>query len=1148
EEPEVEIIESPNEEDLFNKIDALHKERFDISRKNLCSFVAFSISNERFGLFEKAHHLVADGISATVVVREIIETYKALDSQVPADIKKEYNYLDFLDSEKEYLASPKYQKDKDYWLHRFDDFQGDDLNFKFNQNKKNSLAVSRRNFNLPADAGKLLDAYKSENRLSYFALFMAAMGIYFNRFFDHDDLVIGMPVHNRSKKIFKNMAGMFVSTLPFRIKFEDDWCFNDLIAYLKKELWNALKHQSYPFNHLVKEMADAGIDTGGLLNVQLIELPGANDEEIKNRSFFSTAYNISQLSVYLNQQNSKDMEELEVAVDYHGDIFAPKEIDAFFNRLLVILEQGIKNPDKPLAELPLLTDAEYKRVIHDLNDTAASFPDTKTLPQLFEEQVAKNPGNIALEFEDKTVSYEELNLLAGKLAVKLQGAGIAPDSIVGILFERSIEAIICIWGILKAGGAYLPIDRSYPAERKNYIIENSGIKIVLTEKDLEPEELQLVENHSDVINISVDYQALKDEAPTGTFVKPTIAVDNLAYVIYTSGTTGNPKGTLLRHRNAVNYLCWGAKSYVQDRETSFPLFSSLSFDLTVTSLFIPLITGNKLVIYRDYEEGLLIEKVVRDNKANVIKLTPSHLKIVRELKCDTSSIRSFIVGGEELKTDTAAEIYDFFDGNINIFNEYGPTETAVGCMIHAFDKNKDTGSAVPIGKPADNVQIYFLDKQLRPLPMGVIGEIYIGGKGVAKGYHKNDALSAEKFVDNPFAPGEKMYKSGDLGRWNLDETLEFYGRCDEQVKIRGFRIEPAEIEVQLKKLDYTKDAVVVVVEKANQKSLCAYMVPDENAGDDWFDIKVFRKKLNENLPDYMVPSFFVQMDNIPLTNNGKVDKRALPEPKASTGKGPDLPTGELEEGIKKIWGDVLGVDAPGMEDNFFDLGGDSIKAVQISSRMNDRDLSVNAKDILEFQTINQLILNVDFQREKKVYHQGLLEGEKENSPIESWFFDNNLANPHYFNLSVLLEFNDDISREILEKCFDLLIKHHDGLRINANLEKKSLFYNNDHLKKGFTIESVDISGSNWKEKIEEIGIKTKSSLDIEKSLLIKPVILNCDDGKLKLLITAHHLVIDGVSWRILLEDLYNLYLGFMKGEEPTLPSKTASSADSIQNQ
>ncbi|MCK4762555.1 MAG: amino acid adenylation domain-containing protein [Candidatus Aminicenantes bacterium] len=1151
EEIDVEIIEAADEAELFQKIDELHRKQFDITGKYLCAFAVFSINNEKFGLFEKAHHLVADGISAVVVAREVFETYQKLEAGDFEETEKDFSYIDFLEAEKEYTGSEKYNKDKDSWLSRFEDFRGEEITFRLNKNIKNSLKVKRGNYRVPTNMIPLLEEYKAGNRMSNFPLFMAALAIYFNRCLNHEDMVIGMPVHNRSKKIFRNMVGMFVSTIPLRIKFEENWSFNDLAAYVKKELWEALKHQSYPYNQLVKDFTAAGIDASSLLNVQLIELPGALEDYIAKRAFFSTAYNISQLSIYLNQQYSPKLEDLEIAIDYHSDIFAPGEVDALFKRLAVIMAQCAAEPGKPISELSLLDEKEYNRLIFELNDTKADFPKDKTLPQLFAEQVLKNPGNIALEYEGQTVTYKELDELSGKLAAKLQQSGITPGSIVGLLCDRSIEAVLCILAVLKAGGAYLPIDPAYPLDRKRYIIENSGLKILLIEKVLEQQESELLTGSGDIKNILIDYLTLDEEKTGRDYEKPDFDSDSPAYVIYTSGTTGNPKGTLLRHRNVINYIWWGAGFYVGGEKTTFPLYTSLSFDLTVTSIFIPLVTGNTIVIYRDSKDGLLIERVVKENKVDICKLTPSHLKIIKELKGEVPKIRSFIVGGEELKTSTAREIDDYFGGKINIYNEYGPTETAVGCMIHRYDRNKDHDGGVPIGKPSNNVGIYILDKNKRPLPLGIIGEIYIGGAGVASGYHNNDALTAEKFVDNPFIPGEKMYRSGDLGRWNLDETLEFFGRCDEQVKIRGFRIEPGEIEKQLSNLTGVKDAVVVVVEdKSGQPSLCAYMVPDETekAGQPeaaGLDAKTVRQALGKNLPDYMVPAYYVTIDKIPLTNNGKLDRRALPQPQVKTGAEGGLePATDLEKTIGKIWCDVLAIEGIGMEDNFFDLGGDSIKAVQISSRLNDRDLAVNAGDILNYQTISQLILHVDFHKEKKTYEQGFMEGTKTLSPIEAWFFEQRFRQPHYFNQSALLEFETEIDRDILVKCFNLLIKHHDGLRLNVDLKTNALFYNNRHLEKDVEIETFDIpAGDSLEDKIRETGEKVKASFDLQNSLLIKAAIIKCGAEKPKLLITAHHLVIDGVSWRILLADLYRLYAGFSKGEEATLPAKTASLTD-----
>lgn len=1134
----VEVIEAASEAELDDRIEEIHRRRFEVGDHYMCSFAVFSIEGKRFGFFEKAHHMVADGLSAVAVAREVIDLYPKLEAADAEEPSKEHSYINFINDEKDYLDSEKYSKDKTYWHERLGDFSGQDVTFDLNPRRKNSLRVKRASARVPMDIMKLLEEYQTEHRLSNFALFMAALSIYFHRFQGHDDMIIGMPVHNRSKKIFRHMTGMFVSTLPFRVPFDAGWSFDQLVAYIKKGLWEDLKHQSYPYNHLVKDLKEGGIGTDGMLNVQLIELPGANDEHIQKRVFFNTEYNISELSIYLNQQNTKTLEELELAIDYHVDIFQEREVQCLVKRLMTILRQCISEPGKKISDLPLIDSDEYQDLIHGLNDTKAEFPADKTLPQLIGEQVKLKPEAIALDYNGTTVTYKELDAISDTLAGLLQTKGFAPGAMAGILSERSIEAVVSILAILKAGGAYLPIDPAYPLDRKQYIIDNSGIEFLLVEQELQETERPLLDSLASVNQITIDYTALQQSDGAQSFNAPAIDPTAAAYVIYTSGTTGKPKGTAVSHQNVINYIWWGATQYVKGDEVCFALYSSLSFDLTVTSIFIPLVTGNTIAIYRHHSSGLLIEHVIEDNKADIVKLTPSHLKIIKEMKGDKPRVKRFIVGGEELNTATALDTDRYFNGNIEIYNEYGPTEATVGCMIHCFDKERDTGASVPIGKPADNTAIYILDKQLRPLPKGIVGEIYIAGSGVAKGYLNNETLTAERFLDDPFVPGQRMYKSGDQGRWNLDNILEFFGRSDEQVKIRGFRIEPGEIEQRLLSFAEVKDAVVIPVEdRSGQKSLCAYMT--SATGESKLDIRSIRKQLSAVLPDYMVPSYFVTMDAIPLTNNGKVDKRALPDPLLQVTTGEDaIPAGETEQFIKQVWANVLGFDTVGMEDNFFELGGDSIKAVQIASRMHDADLSVNAKDILEHQTISKLCASVDFKSHVRHYQQGVISGPKGLTPIDNWFFSHQFPHPHHYNQSALLELKQEIDLSLLEKTFGILVEHHDGLRINYDKQQHALFFNNRHLERPFNIQCFEDDAD-----IAVKGAELKSGFDLENGLLLKAALFSGGNGPGRLLITAHHLVMDGISWRVLLEDLNKIYTALEQGQPVQLSKKSASVAE-----
>lgn len=1148
-ETQVHVIEAETEKELYDKIEALHRNRFNIDGGTFCSFAVFSIGGKTQGLFEKAHHLVADGVSATIVAREIIDTYNKLKDNTFEETIKENKYSEFVEAEQEYIESAKYIKNKTYWEQRFEDFEGRDITFETDKNKKNSLKVNRLSFEIPEHLRENLETFKTGRRFSNFGLFMAALAVYLNRFMNHGDMVLGMPVHNRSNKIFKNMAGMFVSTLPFRIKFEENWTFNNLVDYLKAELMNALRHQSYPYNHLVSDLKDMGIDAAGLLNVQVIELPPSNHDEIEKRSFFNTQYNISQLSVYLNQQNIKDVDQLDIAVDYHADIFSTCEVKELFNRLMVILEQTLAAPDTPMPELSLLQEPEYRRIIHELNPAPVEFPRANTLHGLFGEQVEKNRDAIALEYDGETVTYGELNALTDTLATRLMDAGLEKGSIVGMLSDRSIEAVVSILSVLKAGCAYVPIDPGYPIDRKNYIIANSGLNFLLVENVLLKDENQLIESNPGVRAIPVDLGLLRQETKMSpqSYTDPGVTSEDICYVIYTSGTTGNPKGTLLRHRNVINYVTWGARHYVGDRETTFPLFTSLSFDLTVTSIFIPLITGNKMVIYRESADSLLVEKVALENKVDIMKLTPSHLKVVNSLNLESPRIRSFILGGEELTVETSARSLEVFGKDTNIYNEYGPTETAVGCMIHRFDKATDTGRSVPVGKPSDNVRIYILDKNKKPLPMGIMGEIYIAGQGVALGYLNNDALTREKFVDDPFVEGEKMYKSGDLGRWNLDGVIEFFGRCDEQVKIRGFRIEPGEIETQLQALDGIEHAVVLVNDDTpgSDPELAAYFVPGEPGA---FDVSRLRDLLSRELPAYMLPARFVEVENIPLTRNGKVDKRKLATMGTTLEASHEFvaPQSDMETMLAEIWSGVLGSERIGITDNFFELGGDSIKAVQIAARLNDAHKTVNVKDILTHQTIANLCANVDFDSHVRHWEQGTISGEKPIVPIEGWFLSQDFKHPGHYHQSVFLQFKAAIDIEKLRDALTRLAGHHDGLRLNWNDKKKTFYFNNDLVGKPVEVEEIDLShvpADGLADFIAEAADDARANFDIQNGSMIRALVFRSDTGPDKLLLILHHLVVDGLTWRILLEQFYQLYTDLSGGKEPELPQKTASLLD-----
>ncbi|MFC5699787.1 amino acid adenylation domain-containing protein, partial [Cohnella faecalis] len=514
--------------------------------------------------------------------------------------------------------------------------------------------------------------------------------------------------------------------------------------------------------------------------------------------------------------------------------------------------------EKQLKAIELLSAEEKRQLLHAFNDTKATYPANQTIHGLFEEQVKKTPDHTAVVLESESLTYAELNGRANQLARVLRGKGVGADRIVGILAERSLEMIVGILGILKAGGAYLPIDPDYPAERIGYMLEDSGADILLTQKRLQGQTMGFA---GEVLHVDDERLYALDD----TDLAHMGSSKDLAYVIYTSGSTGKPKGAMITHQGLVNYVSWANKVYMQEDRLDSALFSSISFDLTVTSLYLPLITGNKVVVYHGENQASVIRRIIEEDKVGLLKLTPSHLKLLetdRRLSSSTS-MKRLIVGGEDFSHALAQSIYEKYEGKVEIYNEYGPTETVVGCTVYLFDAGSKGYTSVPIGVPASNVQIYLLNSYMQEVPIGVAGEMYISGDGVSRGYLNQPELTAEKFVANPFAPGERMYRTGDLARWLPDGNIEYLGRIDEQVKVRGHRIELGEVESALRSHESVKEATVIArKDEEGSAYLCAYFVTNGNLG-----AAELRKHLSEMLPQYMIPSFFVRVEQMPLTPN-----------------------------------------------------------------------------------------------------------------------------------------------------------------------------------------------------------------------------------------------------------------------------------------
>ncbi len=823
-------------------------------------------------------------------------------------------------------------KGKKYWLEKL---SGELVKSTFPFDYRTMSAADRKtyreDFQLTGQVYDQLMKLSNGSDIRLQMILTAAVCILLRQYTGNEDVIVGATIERQDHE------DEFINTiLPLRSKLEDSMTVKDLLIQMRETVYDAAEHQNYPLESLLNDLGMTySPDEFPLFDVVVL-LENIHDKQYLRDVKVNFVFNFLRTEESINGY-----------LEFNARLYESDSVNRIIQYFGRILKQILSDVLLPLKDVSILEEEEKEQALFNFNDTGAKYPKIKCLHELFEEQVEKKPHHTAVIDGTRSISYVELNRKADQLAAKLAEKGVKKDVVVGLSTERSIEMVTAILGILKAGGAYLPLDPQSPIGRIKFMLKDSGADFLLTDKTL----LQAIDFPGESILLD------DDTLYRGNAQKPgkTSDADSLAYVIFTSGTTGNPKGVCLEHRAVVNYVWWAAKQYVKGESVNFPLYTSISFDLTVTSLFVPLVTGNTILVYGIDTSEFLIEKVIRENKVEAVKLTPSHLKLIvnGEAPGEDSKLRRLVVGGEELETQTAADVTEFFSGtDIEIYNEYGPTEAAVGCMIYRYKSGEDKRRSVPIGAPADNMKIYLLDRHHRPVPMGVTGEIYISGDGVARGYLNRPEMTIQKFPENPFNPGQRMYKTGDLARRLEKGGLEFLGRIDEQVNIRGFRVELGEIRSALLKYNQIKDAVVVTSNDGGDGlALCAYVVTGDGETPDIAELK---GDLATALPNYMIPAYFVFIDEIPLTSNGKLDKKALPKPTDFMERITEYvpPQTDTEKKLVDIWKKELGLEKLGIMDSFFTVGGDSIKSLRLLNAINKTfDVDLKLAHLYQNETI-----------------------------------------------------------------------------------------------------------------------------------------------------------------------------------------------------
>ncbi|GGD98641.1 non-ribosomal peptide synthetase [Paenibacillus nasutitermitis] len=1083
----------------------------------LYRFALFKLPGGDSGYFAKVHHIAADGWSMNLLTGQIFDAYSQLSRGDVPEIRDGHSYLDYIDQERSYLASARFMKNKSFWNDKFAL-----LPEPAGKSGMESGEGRRRTFRIESGLAGRIKRFAEERSVSPYTFFVAMHFIYLYITSRRDDIVIGLPLFNRAGRKEKNTVGMFTSTMPFRFRIDSNLAVDQLILELGQELTLCYYHQRYPFDLLVRDLELNKKGYGSLFDTSvnyyntrmMDELAGA---PVLNEEFYSGNQLYSYQLIIREWSGSG---ELRLDMDYKVRDYTEERIERIYRGLLHLAEQMIRQPGRPVKELGLLPEADWNRRIRDFNQSAADYPREKTIHRLFAEQAAGTPDRIAIRMGEETLSYRTLNERANRLAHVLIGKGVRRGTVVGLLARHSIESVVGILAVLKAGGAYLPLDPGLPADRIRYMLQDAEAGLILTNVP-EGERPDGTPLPGGIVSLTAESGYSGDPSDPGERSGPS----DLAYIIYTSGSTGAPKGAMIEQRGLVNYICWARRAYTEAEAADvFPLYSPLSFDLTVTSIFTPLIGGGQIAVYPEGASEFVLHRILRDGIATVVKLTPAHLSLLLDADCGCGSVRAFIVGGEDLKANLAAAVAERFGGRIRIFNEYGPTETVVGCMIHRFDPAKDTGGSVPIGVPAANTSIYVLDPDMNPVPDGETGELYISGDGVARGYLNRPELTEERFMADPFNAGARMYRTGDLARFTEGDVVEYAGRADRQLKIRGYRIEPGEIESVLLGRAGIREAVVTDrVSRSGGRYLCAYYT-----GVAGLTEAELSQYVRDRVPDYMIPARFVALSAIPLTINGKIDKAALPDPEAAELDPAERETVSTaaERALIPIVEELLNAAGISPSDNFYHLGGDSIKAIQIASRLAGEGYRIKVKDMLAYPRLADMALYMESSGEADGGYEAPSEGPVGTIPAASWLLAQRLPDMKHYTQSVLLSMRGEPAFTVLEAAFDAVVRRHDAFRINVGAGGGELYYNEAPFfvpNRIRVADLSDLSAAEGRKRMAAIGEKLKASFDPAGGIMIKACLFRLGDGETRLLLAAHHLAVDGISWRIIFEDISQAY-------------------------
>ncbi|HEV2755141.1 MAG TPA: amino acid adenylation domain-containing protein, partial [Actinomycetota bacterium] len=994
------------------------------------------------------------------------------------------------------------------------------------------------NFTMPRELSERVTELARSRGVTTFMLAMAAFSTLLHRYTGSTDIVLGTPIAGRNRSEIEGLIGFFVNTLVMRNDLSGDPSFTKLMERARDVALGAYAHQDLPFEKLVEELKPPrDLSHSPLFQVAFgFQNTPAPEFELTGLRIDLPDLEDTSAKFDLSMDMVETDEGLAGSLNYATALFERTTIDEMLGHFETLLESIVARPEARLSELPILTDEAKLRIVRGFNDTAADYPRERLIHEHFEVLARETPDAAALSFEGEAVTYAELNERANRLAHHLRAEGLGAEDLVGIVLERGIDLIVAVVGVLKSGAAYVPVDPAYPPGRIEFTFRDARVGAVVTTAALE----ELVPGG--VARIRVDADAAAIAGRPASDPERVTGPDGVAYVIYTSGSTGTPKGVVVEHHGFANIVSVVGRDFAMTASDRVLMFPSIGFDASLFDVANALAGGATLCLgtRATLLPGPDLGRFLRDERITVASLQPSALAALPSN--DLPDLRVLMIAGEVCPGDLAQQ----WARQRRVFNGYGPTEATIGCTWYEIPyQPASTLQSPPIGPPIANTEIYVLDRDLEPVPAGVPGEMYVTGAGLARGYLRRPGVTAERFLPNPFSqePGARMYRTGDVGRFRRDGNIEFLGRADRQVKVRGFRIELGEIETALAAHPSVREAVVDARgDSPSDKRLAAYYVPHDPPP----SVTQLRAHLATTLPDYMIPSAFVALDALPLLPNGKIDRAALPSPEAAR---PELgtkfepPRTDTERKLVEIWKSVLRLDNVGIFDNFFELGGDSILIIQIVARAAEEGIHLTAKQMFQAQTIYDLSLLGEgvstFAPE-----QGIVTGPVPLTPIQLWFFEQEPPEPHHFNQAMIVEVDPGIGPDVLREAIGLVLTQHDALRSRFTRDGDAWRQYIPAPSDEVPFETVDLTGMTGEEEeaaFVETAERVQRSFDLSRGPLLRGVLFHRRPPHVpQLLLVAHHLVVDAVSWPILIEDVHDVCRRLQRSGTAKLPPKSTS--------